>query len=281
MACLAQRDPVAALERGHHAYIFEQRYSPRPSPAEVSRVTSAALDRILGSSGVDEIMAHPWARLHVITVRGRGLAALNNRAALGAVLATAALGNTLSRRTLALQLRRFIFHAASSESAFRSLADLPTEHGTISRENLHAVLLASGSIPLLLEGVKIPGELAGLHWDGGLIDYNLDLDFGDGEGIVFYPHFYPYVVPGWFDKSLKWRRAGARNFARTLLIAPSQDFVSRLPGKKIPDRSDFYSMKHSERERLWKGALDASIQLADELGELLASGRIAEFVEPW
>src|SRR5687768_18307489 len=34
MACLAQRDPVAALARGHHAYIYEQRYSHRPPHTE-------------------------------------------------------------------------------------------------------------------------------------------------------------------------------------------------------------------------------------------------------
>src|SRR5574338_141933 len=34
MACLAQDDPVAALGRGHRAYIYEQRYTPRPSVAE-------------------------------------------------------------------------------------------------------------------------------------------------------------------------------------------------------------------------------------------------------
>src|ERR687894_1235150 len=43
MACLAQRDPVAALERGHHAYVHEQRYSPNPSAREVTRVLGRAL----------------------------------------------------------------------------------------------------------------------------------------------------------------------------------------------------------------------------------------------
>src|SRR5918993_4392491 len=35
MACLAQRDPAAALARGHHAYIHE-RYDRKPPPPEVS-----------------------------------------------------------------------------------------------------------------------------------------------------------------------------------------------------------------------------------------------------
>src|SRR5688572_3982892 len=43
MACLAQRDPVAALARGHHAYVHEQRYPPKPTPAVVTAVLGRAL----------------------------------------------------------------------------------------------------------------------------------------------------------------------------------------------------------------------------------------------
>src|SRR5215212_8950401 len=55
MACLAQRDPVAALERGHNGYIYDQRYSPRPKPQEVTQVLSRLLDDLLGPDGIDEI----------------------------------------------------------------------------------------------------------------------------------------------------------------------------------------------------------------------------------
>src|SRR3954469_18882940 len=54
MACFAQRDPVAALDRGHNRYIHEQRYSRRPSPQEVTSVLSKVLDDLLGPNGVDE-----------------------------------------------------------------------------------------------------------------------------------------------------------------------------------------------------------------------------------
>src|SRR5687768_10466019 len=52
MACLAQRDPVAALARGHQAYIHEQRYAARPDAREVTRVLSRCLDLLLGATGV-------------------------------------------------------------------------------------------------------------------------------------------------------------------------------------------------------------------------------------
>ncbi len=281
MACLAQRDPVAALDRGHHAYIYEQRYSRRPSTREVTEVLTRALDILLGEHGVEEILSHPWARLHVITAEGRGLAASERRLLLTASIALAAAGNLVSRKSLALQMRRNIFHSAGDLTPFAHLADLPTVHHRLTSENLRPALLASGSIPLLLEGVRIPGTPPGVHWDGGVLDYHLDLDFGPGDGLVLYPHFYSHVVPGWFDKSLTWRRARGDNFRRALLIAPSDAFVAALPRAKIPDRKDFYAMDDATRRVTWQRVVDESARLGDELGDLLASGRVAERVEAW
>ncbi len=301
MACLAQRDPAAALDRGHHFYVHEQRYSSaKATPREVSAVLGAALDRLLGPTGAAEILAHPWARLHVLTTHARGLAAGARRGALLAGFGLAAAANALARRSLALQFRRAIFHSAGDATPFAALADLPTEHRALTAENLRAALAASGSIPLLMEGVRISGA-AGLFWDGGILDYHPDLDFGPGPAganaagglvsraaagkLVLYPHFYAHVIPGWFDRQLGWRRvtgsAASPNFRRALLIAPSDAFVASLPGGKIPDRQDFYALAEGERVRRWQQVVDASAALGDELRELVATGRVAEVVRPW
>jgi hypothetical protein len=281
MACLAQRDPVAALERGHNGYIYDQRYTKKPPPSEVTGVLTRILDSILGEHGTQEILSHPWARVHVITALGSGLAASAQRFALSMALIIAAMANVVSRKSLALQMRRFVFHSAGSDTPFQHLSDLPTVHLPLTEENLKSVLLASGAIPLVLEGVEIPGREGEVHWDGGVIDYHLDLDFGDGDGIVLYPHFFDHIVPGWFDKGLSWRRGNNLNFERALLIAPSKEFVESLPGKKIPDRKDFVGITESERIRRWQQVKDASDRLGDELRELIATDRVAERVEAW
>lgn len=281
MACLAQRDPVAALERGHNGYIYDQRYSRRPSPQEVTRVLSKILDDLLGRAGVEEILSHPWAKVHVITAMGIRLASVDRRWSVMAAIAIAAAANVINRRYISLQMKRYVFHSAGSDTPFLHLSDLPTTHLPLTRENLRAVLLASGAIPLVVEGVTIPGREGELHWDGGVVDYHLDLDFGAGDGIVLYPHFFDHIVPGWFDKAIKWRRGTAVNFDRALLIAPSGEFVEKLPGGKIPDRKDFYSMPESERMKRWATARDMSAQLGDELRELVATGKVADRIKPW
>jgi hypothetical protein len=281
MACLAQNDPVAVLARGHHGYIYDQNYTRKPSANEVTIVLRRLLDDLLGESGVDEIMNHPWARMHVITAMTRGLSPTAPRVAIGAAMAAAAFGNLLNRRALGFQITRYVFNSAGDETPFAHITDLPTVHVPLTRENLKPVLLASGAIPLVVEGAYVPGREGEVHWDGGVIDYHLDLDFGTGDGLILYPHFYEHIVPGWFDKALPWRRASGRNFSRVLLIAPSREFVSGLPGGKIPDRKDFYSMSQPARIKTWQAVLDASARLGDELRELVESGRIRTAVRAW
>jgi hypothetical protein len=281
MACLAQRDPVGALARGHHGYIYDQLYTRRPSPLEVTEVLTRLIDDLLGETGVQEILSHPWARVHVITAMTRRLSGTAGRLAIAAAMAATAAGNLVSRKALGLQITRFVFHSAGETTPFAHFSDLPTVHAALTAENLKAVLLASGAIPLVVDGVELPGRPGEVHWDGGVIDYHLDLDFGRGEGLILYPHFYDHIVPGWFDKGLKWRRGRAPNFDRVLLISPSQEFVASLPGSKIPDRKDFYSLSPEERVRTWQAVLDASDRLGDELRDLVGSGEIAERILAW
>jgi len=279
MACLAQQDAVAAIARFEEAYIA-QCYSPHPSAAEVSRMGEKILEELLGERGAREILEHPCARLHVITARSRGLVRSERKAVQMAGLALAAIGNAISRRSLRHQFERVIFETSGERGPFRNLVDLPTRHVPLTHANLRPALMASGSIPLVLEGVKIPGAPRGVYRDGGVIDYHPDFDFGSDNGLVLYPHFYPHVVPGWFDKSLSWRKAGARNFDRVLMLAPAPEFVAGLPGGRIPDRKDFYRYDDAQRMRIWQDVCDAGKRLGDEFRELVVSGRWEERIQP-
>lgn len=279
LACLGQRDPLAALDRGHEAYIHHQRYSRHPSTAEVTRVLTACLDHLLGAHGVDEILSHPSLRLHVITAEGHGFASQTTRVRLAVALGAAAAANVISRRTLSWHFTRTLFHNAGDDSPFAGLRDLPTRHRTFDASSLRAVLLASGSIPLLVDGVHIPG-VSGMHWDGGVTDYHLAFDYGAVNGLVLYPHFYDHLVPGWFDKSLPWRKRGAVH-DRLLLIAPSASFVASLPGSKIPDRRDFYALSDADRIARWEAVRARTVALGETLHELIETGRIADVVQPF
>ena len=88
--CYAQQDPVAAIERFEKAYL-EQRYSENPDIHEISARSREVLECVLDAQGIEEILAHPVLRMHVIAVRARSIAASEQRVLLGTALILAAM----------------------------------------------------------------------------------------------------------------------------------------------------------------------------------------------
>ena len=281
-ACAAQRDPVAALTRFADAYI-EQRYSPKPGVDEITRTSEAMLDAIVAGHEHD-ILSHPDYRLCIIMARGKGWVASERRPMLTLGLAAAFTANFVSRRHLGHFFERVMCVDSRLErEALFALDDQPTRTATLTPENLRPALLASSAIPFIIRGVSdLPGAGPGTYRDGGMIDYHLDLPFSRHEGIVLYPHFTNRVVPGWFDKTLPWRRASAANMDNVLLISPSPAYVEQLPYRKIPDRNDFkrFAGLDAVRIRYWRTAVAESERLADEFMGLVDGQRIAERIEP-
>jgi hypothetical protein len=274
-SCYAQSDPVAAIERFEDAYI-EQSYSETPDIHEITAKSREIIGLILGDSGVDEILSHPVFRTHVMTVRCRHLAASEQRAVLASTLLTAATLNMISRKTLAAFFERALFYDARDLPPFYAMDGYSIQRVPMSPSNLEDVIVATGSIPLVLSGVRdIAGAKEGVYRDGGIIDYHLDLPQSEPERFTLFPHFYPHMTPGWFDKKLKWRKPDPANVDRTILISPSAEFVARLPNGKIPDRTDFTSFTPAERIRIWRTVVAACEEMADEFNEVLQQDQLA------
>ena len=89
--------------------------------------------------------------------------------------------------------------------------------------------------------------------------------------LVLYPHFQKAVVPGWLDKSLKWRHKATHHLDSMLLVAPDPDWVKTLPNGKLPDREDFthYGNDLAGRVKAWTTAASAGRQMADEFAAWL------------
>jgi hypothetical protein len=277
-ACLAQADPLAALERFEAAYM-EQSYRASPSPAEVSEESRRILGVLLGAKGAVEIVANPLVRSHVLAARVRAPVG-GQGPAFRAILGLAALGNVFSRSSLSLFLERALF--SSSRTSAPRFHDIRTRGLGLCEENLEDVVLASGSIPLVMEGVRdVAHAPPGLYLDGGIIDYHFDFRFEVSPGLVLFPHFFDGITPGWFDKALPWRRVPPAVLERVVMIAPSREFIGSLPGARVPDRGDFNRFPSGERQRRWKEVVERCRALADALEELLVSGRIVEALRPF
>jgi hypothetical protein len=279
-ACYAQNDPVAAIDRFETAYI-EQSYSERPDIHEISAKSRENIDFILGANGGAEILSHPVFRTHVMAVRSRHVLASDKRWLLTVGLLAAAGLNVLNRKTLGMFFERALFYDARDLPPFFDVGGFPLQQIVLNAENLADVIVATGSIPLVLTGVRdISGAKPGVYRDGGIIDYHHDLPHSDAGRFTLYPHFCDRIVPGWFDKNLGWRRPQADHVDRTILVSPSPTFVAKLPRAKIPDRTDFHSYSPAERIVAWRTCVKACEQLADEFNEVMGNDQLAARLQP-
>jgi hypothetical protein len=273
MAAACQRDPVAAFARLGHLYA-NQRYTAKPSQREIDDVCRDLLANFIGGRE-HEILNHPHYRLHLITNRGIGaLAGPVGKNAEMRGFAAAALRNLTGRRALARMVERVVLGDARGGAAWlhAPFDDFTTHFASLDADNLAPALLASGSLPLIMQPVRdLPGAPPGHYWDGGIIDYHLALPYARrASDLVLYPHFGEHIVPGWLDKSLPWRRA-ARGPQRAwldnlLIVAPSRQFLQTLPRAKLPDRKDFtfHGLDHDARIAAWQRAIGEGARLRDD-----------------
>lgn len=265
--CYAQPDPLAAFDRFESAY-FDQSYSAKPTSAEISQECEKILDAILGNQH-DAIVNAPTRRLHTIANRCRP-AMLDRHGEPGKwQLGASALMNILGRPQLRHFFERILFAPAGSRLPFQETL-FAQENVPLDRSNLRAALMATASIPLLMQAVHdIPGTSGGACVDGGIIDYHFDTPLPYDRGLVLYLHFSPRLVPGWFDKMLPWRRPRPLSLDNVLLVTPSQEFIASLPNARIPDRHDFVTMDDRQRKAAWHRVLGESERLAASLAEQL------------
>ena len=290
LSCLAQSDPVSAIERLGH-YYSRERYSARPGVEEVTEKAQILIKNVLGNSGAAQIAANSVFRLRLFADRSKWLTSSENRVLLTAGLALCALTNGVSRESPGWFFDRVVFYGGLTQSEvtkLEGLTDLPTHHVRLHEANVLKALLATGAIPLALGGVRnIESAPRGIYRDGGIMDYHFNIPFHHGKALVLYPHFYSHIIPGWFDKVLPWRfhgkgyRAFPANYHNVLLLCPSREFVRSLPFGKIPDRGDFANMDYDTRFDYWQTVMDRSQELADEFKELVNQGNINEKVQPF
>ncbi|MDO6634974.1 patatin-like phospholipase family protein [Pseudoalteromonas carrageenovora] len=267
-ACFAQNDPVAAIERLAKSYSQTRYSSNKPTPAEITLKARALLDDVFGEHGVTEILNNPIFKAHFIVAKSNGFIASENKLIQLLGLSKSYMLNRVNRKLLGSQYERFIFGAPNSTLSITDSYNFKTQNIALSQTNLKDALLASGSIPLVMQGIKnIEGSPPGIYRDGGIIDYHFDLKINN-PGLILYPHFNSEPKAGWFDKNLK-RKVAPQNYDNVVMITPSKEFIAGLPYGKIPDRNDFTDLDADTRIKYWNTVFSETEKLAEAFDKRL------------
>lgn len=269
-AALSQNDPVAAITR--LATLYSQTlYSKNADAEEITKKAIALLEQVLGPKGCEEIINNPIFKAHFIVAKCRGLTSTEHKLPLLLGLTASMAFNQVDRGLLAKQYQRYVYHHPQSQLTINDNFDFNTQYQTLNNKNLTNALLASGSIPIVMKGIKdIAGSAKGMYRDGGIIDYHFDVDIKPASGLTLYPHFSSTPKAGWFDKNLA-RKVNAQYYKNTVMLVPSKQFIARLPFAKIPDRKDFTDLDAATRLKYWQTVLSESEVLADEFSKRVAT----------
>ena len=271
-ACFAQNDPVAAIERLATSYSQTRYSSNKPTPAEITIKARALLEDVFGDNGVTEIINNPVFKAHFIVAKSNGFIASENKLIQLLGLSKSYMLNRVNRKLLGSQYERFIFGAPNSNLSITDSYNFKTQNIALNQTNLKDALLASGSIPLVMQGIKnIAGSPQGMYRDGGIIDYHFDVKINN-PGLILYPHFNSDPKAGWFDKNLK-RKVASQNYDNVVMITPSKEFVAGLPYGKIPDRNDFTDLDADTRIKYWNTVFNETEKLAEAFDKNLDTAK--------
>lgn len=279
-ACFVQRDPLAAVNRliKHYSRTV---YSSKASEVEITEKARELLYYVLPGESVLELLANDSFHLHVIAAKCKRLMAFENPILQGAGLLASAVSNLAGRKYLGHHYQRIVFSTRGSNLKLQDPFSVPTQHLDMGYSTVRDAILASGAIPLVMQGTEyIVGAPDGIYRDGGLIDYHFDLKIGPRNGLVLYPHFYPTAIPGWFDKKLASRRPHASSYDNVIMVVPSPEFIASLPFGKIPDRSDFKKMDDRQRLQYWQTVISQSDELGDYFMGCVNDGSIVDLARP-
>ncbi len=277
MGAYLQKNPLEAINKLESGYINQFYTSNKPPKKVVTDESVRIMNSYISDGELDYMLNHPFMKVTLLAVKSKHFLNSENNLIQLANLASAGVLNKINRKYLKYYFERALF--TNSDTDFRFNDDFKLNKYKINRSNFKKALMASGSIPLVMEGVKID-NLKGMFRDGGMIDYHPDIPFlpENSNDLVLFPHFYENITPGWLDKFTS-RKANGAELQNTVIIAPSESFVNSLPYHKIPDRKDFETFSDEERLKYWNKVVKMNKVLGDELYEAVESLKIKEIIK--
>ena len=278
LAAAASADPALKLAQLAELYAEYDDSGLSGSMQDViTQSTRNMINKVLTPKVTKEILSNKRFRYHCGTVRPLGLFATNSLKRQGIALARAFAKSPFGRTELQNICERVIFKDPRSSEVIAAGDVYPTTTLDLNSNNLVNAVMSSGSMPIYMHPVKhlLHGKQENLY-DGGMLDYHPipDMFWRPDNGLTLYPHFYSEVKLKWFDKFYPWRRAGAKELDRVILLCPSRDFVNSLPDSRIPSRQDFqrYSKMPDIRKQKWKETVERSYELGYDFTQAIKSG---------
>ena len=125
----------------------------------------------------EEIINNDVFIAHFIVAKCDGFVASENKLKQGIGLVKSMLSNRIGRSLLTSQYERYIFQHKHSDLVIHDPYNFSTTKLNLSQNNIKGALLASGAIPMVMQGIRDIAECPqGMYRDGGIVDYHFDFE---------------------------------------------------------------------------------------------------------
>ena len=222
-------------------------------------------------------------RLAIITARAKNLVASELKWVQRIGIGICFLFNAINQSYIHDFAERVVFYNGPKPPHFCLRPGYRGRYIRLNEINFKYAVMASGAIPLVVAGIKdIYGAPSGVYRDGGLIDYHLTHNYAPtNEDIILFFNHQERIIPGWLDKRLSYRRPQADILDNVVMIYPTDTFIAKLPGGKVPERDDFAIFIDDPASRIknWRRAVELAQPLGEEFLELVESKKIKDVVE--
>lgn len=281
-AAWLQPQPEDCYQRLLHAYI-DVDYRRSDTPADIQSTLATLIDGYIEDDALPFALTNNKYRIAIIACRARHLLAAKASWIRRLGMGLAFLANCMSRALIHHFAERVVFYSGPKPPPFCLRKDFLGIYNPLSETNFKSAVLASGAIPLVVEGIRdIYGAPYGYYIDGGLIDYHLNQSFNaHADDLTLFFHHQERIIPGWLDQRLKNRRPPQEIMDNVLMVFPADHFLARLPGGKVPERTDYitYIDEPARRKDNWRKAVAMAAPLGEEFVELVLSKKLRDVIE--
>jgi len=282
LAAWLQPEPAKSYRKLVDAYVNAE-YKRTDGPRQVLGEMEKVINSYLETDALSFALTHKKYRLAIVTARARNLAASETSWVQKLGLGLAFASNAISASLLRLFYEQVVFYYSPIPPKFCLAKEFRGKAVPLNTANFKSAVLASGTIPLVIGGIRnIYGAPNGVYRDGGMFQYHFNQHYpSEPDDLILFFHHQESLVPGWLDKKLKYRRVPDGYLENAVMVFPTNEFISRLPEGKVPDRDDLTQLidKPDVRKMRWRKAIELSAGLGEQFLELVESGRIKDVLE--
>jgi len=281
-AAWTQPEPEKSYANLIESYI-SMAFTRKDSAKTILRSISDVINNFMEDDAIHFALASKKYRLAITAALAKNMAASEIKFIQGFALGLGFIFNAMNSSWLNIFFQRVVFHNSPIPPKFCLRSGFKGETILLNRANLKHALLASSAVPVAVSGVRdIFGAPNGIYRDGGVMDYHLNQKYGlNREDIVLLFQHQERIIPGWLDKKLIYRRAPSENLENVLMVYPTEEFIKKLPGGRVPQRKDFriFADKPSKRIENWKQVVKESAHLGEQFLELVENNKLRQVVK--